>query len=463
MDSISSKESLDLERKESLERRHRRRSTLRQVTGFAGPGIVRKVPKQRDTRLGWLIAFSTLALGVAGGLGYAIYHFATASNPCSSLSSSSEYDILLCERVSARATCDFDISQCSTGCAMGFEQDEFLCPRSCDCALEGAIETDVTFNPNNIQTVLENYRQTEDNSYGLLIGANRMLKPLWDRYNVSGRYRVPYVYASNLNNETRQLVREAISSFLGFSCIDFYPWNGEADFIEFIQKGHGCKSFVGRIGGRQLIELGPECRYKGMIVHEIMHALGFWHEQSRPDRDNYVTMQLENVDEEYHRNFLKRTIPLEPTIDLEYDVNSIMHSDGYLFSKTGYPTIVYKHTSSAVVAHRTELSEKDIEKLNRLYSCTNNLQVYTGIEDNDHWSDWSPWLPCSSSCGEGQSIRTRECLDEADRVVYRSRCAGEYHEVRSCERPSCLEGLWGSWSTCSVSCGGGVKHRSDLA
>lgn len=56
-----------------------------------------------------------------------------------------------------------------------------------------------------------------------------------------------------------------------------------------------CHTPVGYHGRRSDVTLGTGCLRKGTVMHEVLHALGFWHEQSRADRDNYVKIHFENI------------------------------------------------------------------------------------------------------------------------------------------------------------------------
>lgn len=59
---------------------------------------------------------------------------------------------------------------------------------------------------------------------------------------------------------------------------------------------HRCCSYVGRRGnGPQAISIGKNCDKFGIVVHELGHVIGFWHEHTRPDRDNHVTIIRENI------------------------------------------------------------------------------------------------------------------------------------------------------------------------
>jgi len=62
-----------------------------------------------------------------------------------------------------------------------------------------------------------------------------------------------------------------------------------------IFKLFSCCSSVGRQGGHQTVILGYGCYSHRIILHELGHLVGFWHEQGRPDRDDYVDILYENI------------------------------------------------------------------------------------------------------------------------------------------------------------------------
>lgn len=93
------------------------------------------------------------------------------------------------------------------------------------------------------------------------------------------------------------LLQQVINEFHVNTCIRFVPRMNQRDYISIGNTKTGCWSNVGRLGGRQNVNLqSPTCVSKpGTPIHELMHAAGFIHEQSRPDRDEYIEIEWENV------------------------------------------------------------------------------------------------------------------------------------------------------------------------
>ena len=67
-----------------------------------------------------------------------------------------------------------------------------------------------------------------------------------------------------------------------------------------------CSSNVGRQGGMQKVSIGYGCEFEGVIIHELMHSTGFWHEHSRQDRDYYVRINWGNIKRGEEANFYKK-------------------------------------------------------------------------------------------------------------------------------------------------------------
>lgn len=108
------------------------------------------------------------------------------------------------------------------------------------------------------------------------------------------------------------------------------------------------------------------CGQTYVIIHELLHALGLFHEQSRKDRDDYVTIVWENIEEGHKHNFQKYSDVTISHFGVEYDYNSIMHYGEDFFSKDGKPTIVTK-PPGIPIGKATNMSTGDITKLNRMY------------------------------------------------------------------------------------------------
>ncbi|KIH53543.1 astacin, partial [Ancylostoma duodenale] len=124
-----------------------------------------------------------------------------------------------------------------------------------------------------------------------------------------------------------------------------------------------CYSQVGRTGGKQEISLGRGCLFHEIIVHELMHSVGFWHEHSRADRDEHIHIRWDNILPGMKSQFDKISASLQDTQGERYDYRSIMHYDSTAFSRNGRNTIeTVQEGFTDVIGSATDLSQLDIVK-----------------------------------------------------------------------------------------------------
>jgi Astacin (Peptidase family M12A) len=174
--------------------------------------------------------------------------------------------------------------------------------------------------------------------------------------------QVPYQIDPALTNQQR--VTDAIAHWEQNTRFRFVLRTGAnaatfPDFVTFRPSG-GCSSSVGRQGGEQFVNLGPGCT-TGNAIHEIGHVVGLWHEQSREDRDSFVTIHLDKVQPGFEHNFDQHITDGDDVG--AYDYGSIMHYPRNAFSVDGSDTIT-PIDPNAQIGQRTALSPGDIAAAN---------------------------------------------------------------------------------------------------
>ena len=113
----------------------------------------------------------------------------------------------------------------------------------------------------------------------------------------------------------------------------------------------------------------PASGYRTRIwIHELGHAIGFYHEHNRSDRNDNVNINDDSITDRYEGQFDKKSEGESNTLGLGYDHASIMHYSGDTFSHDGSDTIQAKDPTIPVSDAR-ELSPLDIVKTNVLYNC----------------------------------------------------------------------------------------------
>jgi len=223
---------------------------------------------------------------------------------------------------------------------------------------EGIYEGDIILSPD---------QQEEIKNGKLSFGSIR--SKLWGR-------TIPYAFDSTISSEPVAMaaIKAAIRDYHRYTCLRFVPRRFEHAYLYFTL-GKGCSSPVGKTGYRNQINLAKGCWNRATVIHEIGHSMGFYHEQSRPDRDDFLKIHLENVPLEKAHNFNKYPSYIIDSLGTRYDYHSVMHYNKNAFSKNKKMTMEPRDPYfTDLIGTGSGFSATDIKQFNLLYGCPR----YTG-------------------------------------------------------------------------------------
>uniref|UniRef100_A0A8C4SNE6 Metalloendopeptidase n=1 Tax=Erpetoichthys calabaricus TaxID=27687 RepID=A0A8C4SNE6_ERPCA len=178
---------------------------------------------------------------------------------------------------------------------------------------------------------------------------------------------MPFTVSPVYSPSEVRAIQRAIADVANSTCVRLVPRTTEVDYLSF-QSLDGCWSYFGKTGGEQAVSLqSPTCLLKGVVIHEIIHALGFYHEHNRSDRDKYVKVIWSNVQPGEEDQF---SILPTNNLNTKYDYGSIMHYGRYDFAvNPSIPTLEPIPDPSVRMGQLSDMSATDILKINRLYGC----------------------------------------------------------------------------------------------
>lgn len=172
---------------------------------------------------------------------------------------------------------------------------------------------------------------------------------------------IPFVIDPSTEYRREQILTavDRINEYTNSGYADFYNRTLPENYV-LIRDGNSCSSSIGKQSSAQAVNI-KGCGTNG-IVHELMHAVGVFHEQAREDRDQYVTVNWENVQTNREWNFKIRT-PSEtpPSPYSDYDYGSLMHYPEYAYSKNGGKTIDARGNQVGQYLGMTELDKKTVD------------------------------------------------------------------------------------------------------
>lgn len=214
---------------------------------------------------------------------------------------------------------------------------------------------------------------------------------------------------SGLSGSVQSELQKSFDEWSSKTNIRFKERTNESDYITISSSGSNSNSGIatlGMNGSRGFIRLGTRATAV-VIIHEIGHTLGYIHEQNRSDRDSYVRINFDNIQDNAVDQFFKSNSASLVTSQL--DISSTMMYGSFTFSKNGRPTITDLN-GNLLPQRQARISALDIAGTNSIYPSGGGD---TGGGDTDACTSAEPWSP-NTRYFVGDQVTYRGRLYERD-------------------------------------------------
>jgi len=226
-----------------------------------------------------------------------------------------------------------------------------------------------------------------------------------------------------------QILTNAFTFFHRYTCIRWrrkIPGDGVKDYVVFSMPYGGtrlCNSAVGKQSGRQFINLDTECvKSLAEVLHQMTHALGFYHVHSRYDRDTYISVHPENASPENRKFFNMEAPGVADAMGFPYDHKSLLHFDAFKYS-TGFDPTIKSKIPGVQLGNKIALTVQDISMINTLYTeCKNSCRFKNGLCEQSCYDEAPGKVTCS--CVQGYQINNdgKTCYDTDECALHNGGC-----------------------------------------
>ncbi len=200
---------------------------------------------------------------------------------------------------------------------------------------------------------------------------------------------VVYYVISGLSASVRSELQKSFDEWTSKTNVTFKERTNQSNYVTISSSGSNSNSGVatlGMNGSRGFIRLGTRATAV-VIIHELGHTLGYIHEQNRSDRDNFIRINFENIQNGAEDQFFKSNSAT--LLTGQFDINSTMMYGSFTFSKNGRPTITDLN-GNLLPQRQARISTLDVEGTNSLYPSSDGNPDTGGETDLcDGVDEWS--------------------------------------------------------------------------